>query len=79
MQSEVELRKTLDRLGSDKKPEEIWLDQDLWLLGGIIGAMILFSANALMGLIAVMVIPLLFFLPTDELDKEVKRRNKNSC
>ena len=77
MRSEADLKKTLERLDSDKKPEEIWFEQDLYLLGGIIGAMILFSANALMGLITAMLIPLLFFLPTDELDKEVRRRNKN--
>jgi len=77
MRSEADLRKTLDRLDSDKKPEEIWLEQDLWLMGGIIGAMIMLSANALLGLMAVMLVPILFFLPTDELDKEVKRRNKN--
>jgi Flp pilus assembly protein TadB len=77
MQSEASLKKTLDRLDSDKKPEEIWLEQDLWLLGGIIVAMILFSANTFLGLLAVMMVPMLFLLPTDELDKEVKRRNRN--
>ena len=77
MQSEVSLKKTLDRLNSDRKPEEIWLEQDLWLLGGIIVAMIALSANTLLGLIAIMLIPILFLLPTDELDREVKRRNRN--
>ena len=77
MQSEAELRKTLDRLNSDKRPEEIWLEQDLWLLGGIVAAMILFSANSILGLISILFIPIGVFLPTDELDKEVKRRNKN--
>ena len=77
MQSEAELKKTLDRLNSHKKPEEIWLEQDLWLLGGVVIAMIMLSANTLLGLIAVIMIPILFLLPTDELDKEVKRRNKN--
>jgi len=77
MQSEAELKKTLDRLGSDKKPEEIWLEQSLWLLGGVIASMIMLSANNILGLITILFIPLGFFIPTDELDKEIKRRNTN--
>jgi hypothetical protein len=77
MQSEAELRKTIERLNSDKKPEEIWLEQDLWLLGGVIVALIMFSANTALGLISILFIPIGVFLPTDELDREVKRRNRN--
>jgi Flp pilus assembly protein TadB len=77
MQSEADLRKTLDRLNLNKRPEEIWLEQNLWLLGGTIGAIIMFSANNILGLLSILFIPLGFFIPTDELDKEVKRKNKN--
>ena len=77
MQSEAQLRKTLDRLNSDKKPEEIWLEQDLWLLGGAAVAFIMFMANNVLGLLSMLFIPIGFFMPTDELDREVKRKNKN--
>ncbi|MCL2146648.1 MAG: hypothetical protein FWH52_02460 [Synergistaceae bacterium] len=77
MQSEAELKKTLDRLDSDKCPEEIWFEQDLWLVGSIVVSVFLFTANNILGLISALLIPIVFFLPTDELDKEVKRKNQN--
>jgi hypothetical protein len=77
MQSETELRKTLERLNSDKHPEEIWLEQNLWLLGSIALSLFLFSANNILGLVSALLVPILFFLPTDELDKEIKRKNIN--
>jgi len=77
MQSETQLRKKLDRLGSIKKPEEIWLEQDLWLLGGAIIAALMFSANNVLGLISILFIPMGFLLPTDELDKAIRRKDKN--
>ena len=77
MQTEAELKKSLDRLGSDKKPEEIWLEQNLWLLCGAAIAFIMYSANTVLGLISVLFIPIGFFMPTDGLDKAIKRKNKN--
>jgi len=77
MQTEADLKKKLDRLGLSKKPVEIWLEQDLWLLGGIAFALLMASANNILGLIAVLFIPLVFLLPTDELDKAIQKKNKN--
>ncbi|MCL2048462.1 MAG: hypothetical protein FWG87_07015 [Defluviitaleaceae bacterium] len=77
MQTEAELRKTLERLNSDKQPQEIWFEQNLWLLGGIAGTLFMFSANNVLGLVSSLLVPILFFLPTDELDSEVKRKNLN--
>ena len=77
MQTEAELKKKLDRLSSDKRPEEIWLEQDLLLFGGILIALLMLSANNVLGLISTLFIPIGFFLPTDELDKSIQRKNKN--
>ena len=77
MQTEAELRKTLERLDSSKNPEEIWLEQGLWLLGGAAVALVMLTANKVLGLISVLFIPIGFFLPTDELDRAVRRKNKN--
>ena len=77
MQTEAELKKMLERLSIDKRHEEIWLEQNLALLGGAALALVVFSANSALGLLAMLLIPLFFFIPTDELDKEIKRRNKN--
>ena len=77
MKTAPDLKKALDRLNSDKKPEEIWLEQNLWLLGGAVVAFIMYSANTVLGLISMLFIPIGFFIPTDELDKAIKRKNKN--
>jgi len=77
MQTEAELKKKLDRLGSHKRPSEIWLEQDLWLIGGAAAAFILMSANNILGLISILFIPIGFLMPTDELDKAIQRKNKN--
>ena len=77
MQTEEELRKTLSRLNMNKRPEEIWLEQNLALLIGAMLTMLAFTINREFGLLTVLAIPIFFFMPTDELDKEVKRRNKN--
>ena len=77
MQPEAALKKSLDRLSSDKRPEEVWLEQNLWLLGGVAIAFIMYSANTVLGLLSVLFIPIGFFIPTDELDKAIKRKNKN--
>ena len=77
MRTEAELKKTFERLNSDKKAEEIWLEQDLWLLGVVVVSAILFTANSALGMLCALFIPLGFFLPTDELDKEIRRKNKN--
>ncbi|GHU50717.1 hypothetical protein AGMMS49975_02310 [Clostridia bacterium] len=77
MQTEGMLKKTFERLGLDKRPEEIWLEQDLYLIGSIILSLVMFSANGVLGLITALFVPILFFMPTDELDKEVKRKNYN--
>lgn len=77
MQTEEELKKTLARLSMDKRHEEIWLEQDLALIGGAIVSIIMFVFSSELGLLTVLAIPIFFFLPTDELDKEVKRRNMN--
>jgi len=77
MQSREALRKALHRLGLDKRPEEIWLEQDLALIGGLLLAVVALSGNIVLGLIVMMCIPVFYFIPTDELDKEVKRRNTN--
>jgi len=76
-QTKAQLKKTIERLGIDKYPEEVWLEQNLWLLGSVIGAMILFSANSTFGLISTILVPILVLLPADELNKEVRRKNKN--
>ena len=77
MRTEAELRKTLERISSDKKPEEIWLEQNLWLIGGAAVALFMLSANNVLGLLSMLFIPLGFFMPTDELDKAIKLKNKN--
>jgi len=77
MQGESELKKKLDRLNSDKRPEEIWLEQNLWLLGGAAVAFIVLTANNVLGLLSTLFIPLCFFLPTDELDRAIQRKNRN--
>jgi hypothetical protein len=77
MQSEAQLQKTLDRLGLDKYPEEIWLEQNLILVGGALFCLLAFSANTLVGFGSAFLVPLVFFVPTDELDKEVRRKNRN--
>jgi len=77
MQREAELRKKLDRLGSGKRPEEIWLEQNLWLIGGAAVAFLMMSANNVLGLISILFIPMGFLLPTDEIDKAIQRKNKN--
>lgn len=77
MRTEAELKKALERINSDKKPEEIWLEQDLWLLGGAIIALIMFTANSVLGLLSMLFIPIGFFIPVDELDKMIKRKNAN--
>ena len=74
---EDELKKILYRLNMDKKPEEVLLEQGMYLVGGIIIALIAFSANSVLGLIAALFIPLGWFYPTDAMYKEVKRKNKN--
>jgi len=77
MQTEAELKKKLDRLGSVRKPAEIWLEQNLWLIGGAAAAFILMTANNILGLISILFIPLGFLMPTDELDKAIQRKNMN--
>jgi len=77
MRSKEDLRKTLNRLNSEKLPEEIWLEQNLWLLAGALVSMFLFAANTVLGLIALLLLPLGYLMPTDELDKEIRRKNRN--
>ena len=77
MQAEAQLRRKLDRLGCGKRPEEIWLEQNLWLLGGAVVAFLMMSANNVLGLISILFIPIGFLMPTDELDKAIRAKNKN--
>jgi len=72
-----ELENLLTRLNKDKTPEEVVLDQITLLLLGTLLTLFLFSANNVLGLIAVLFIALGWFYPVDMLRKEYDIRNTN--
>ncbi len=76
-QKAEELEKLLMRLNKDKLPEEVVLDQIIYMALGILVSFVLFTANSTLGLVAGIFIVLGWFYPVDELRKEVDTKNTN--
>jgi len=76
-QKEDELEKLLRRLNKDKTPEEVVLDQMIFLAVGLLLALFMFSANSVLGLISALFIVIGWFYPVDALRKEFDLKNTN--
>lgn len=69
--------KMIDRLDLPMKPEDIRLEQFLWVGGATIVTIVMFSANPLLGSVAGVFIVLGWLYPVSELEKMIERKNKN--
>lgn len=77
VQKEEDIRKLLTRLNKDKVPEEVVLDQIVFLSAGVVITLICFTVNSVIGLISALFIVLGWFYPIDELRREYNKKNTN--
>lgn len=71
------LKKIMDRLDLDLRPEEIRVEQIFYVFSAVIITVIMFSANQLLGYVAAIFILLAWLYPVDELEKSIERKNRN--
>lgn len=71
------LKKIIDRLDLDLKPEEIRITQCFFLICAILVTVFMFTANSLLGYVSSIFIVLAWLYPVDELEKSIERKNKN--
>lgn len=73
----IRLQKMIDRLDLAMKPEELRADQLLFALCGLVAAIVMMSANQLLGYVTAVFIILGWMYPISELEKKIEKKNKN--
>ena len=73
----LRLQKIIDRLDLGIKPEQIRLNQILYVLGAIILTIFMASANKILGFITAIFIILGWLYPVEELEKTIEKKDKN--
>lgn len=70
-------KKMIDRLDLDKTPEEIRIEQVLFVLGAVLLAALMMKVNPILGYISAIFILLGWIYPVSELEKEIEQKNRN--
>jgi len=72
-----ELQEKINRLALDTTPEKIRAEQILYVTVVGIVVIILLKINTVLGIIALVGVPLAWLIPVDNIDKEIKKRDKD--
>ncbi|MFP4978405.1 hypothetical protein ACE6ED_23560 [Paenibacillus sp. CN-4] len=70
-------KKMIDRLDLDKTPEEIRIEQVLFVLGAVLLTALMMKVNPVLGFITAIFILLGWLYPVSEIEKEIERKNRN--
>ncbi|MCL6605678.1 MAG: hypothetical protein K6T94_22680 [Paenibacillus sp.] len=73
----LRFKKMIGRLDLGKSPEEIRIEQILYLLGAILLTLLMMKLNTLIGYLSAILIILGWLYPVSELEKMIERKNRN--
>ncbi|AWB43136.1 hypothetical protein DCC85_02070 [Paenibacillus sp. CAA11] len=73
----MRLQKIINRLDLTIQPEEIRINQVLYMLAALLVTMVLMSANRLLGCVAGIFIIIAWIYPVKELEEKIEKKNKN--
>lgn len=73
----LRFKKMIGRLDLGKSPEEIRVEQILYLLAAVLLALLMIKVNTIIGYLSAVLIILGWLYPVSELEKMIERKNKN--
>lgn len=73
----LRFKKMIVRLDLGKSPEEIRIEQILYLLGAVLLTLLMMKVNTIIGYLSAVLIILGWLYPVSELEKMIERKNKN--
>ncbi|UQZ35409.1 hypothetical protein C2I18_18915 [Paenibacillus sp. PK3_47] len=73
----LRFKKMISRLDLGKSPEEIRIEQILYLLGAVLFTLLMIKVNTIIGYLSAVLIILGWLYPVSELEKLIERKNKN--
>lgn len=73
----IRIKKLIDRLDLNVKPEEVRMDQILYSTGAVLVTLFLMSANMLLGCLAALLIMLGWLYPVQDMEQKIDKKNKN--
>ncbi|CAH1207693.1 hypothetical protein PAECIP111892_02967 [Paenibacillus auburnensis] len=73
----LRFKKMIGRLDLGKSPEEIRIEQLLYLLGAVLLTLLMMKVNTIVGYLSAILIILGWLYPVSELEKMIERKNRN--